>query len=92
MQPEFGIVMSHAPGISQFWEQMPAGRRAPHPVQGVAITDQDAQCALGRGRRDFHRNLPQDALPAIRTQQGFDGDVVAGTGFRHVGAGGLKAR
>ena len=29
MQPLFGIVMSHAPGLSQFWETMPAQRRAP---------------------------------------------------------------
>lgn len=43
MQPEFGIVMSHAPGISQFWEQMPLDRRAPLDRAYAALHDELVQ-------------------------------------------------
>lgn len=37
MKPLYGIVMSHAPGISQFWETMPPERREPLDAAYAAL-------------------------------------------------------
>lgn len=78
MKPQFGIVMSHAPGISQFWEMMPPERRDPLAAAYGCLSDALAELqpdVIVAFVNDHFRSFSLAAFPAFCIGLGADHDV-----------------
>lgn len=68
MKPLYGIVMSHAPGISAFWEMMPLERRAPLDAAYAQLRDELQRLApdvIVAFVNDHFRSFTLAAMPAF---------------------------
>src|SRR2546426_5918242 len=60
-------------------------------IEGFPITDQNTQRSLRNRGWDADGNLTHEGFTTVRTQDGFNGNLVAGTGFGQIGSGAFQA-
>src|SRR2546428_6739224 len=60
-------------------------------IEGFPITDQNMQRSLRNRGWDADGNLTHEGFTTVRTQDGFNGNLVAGTGFGQIGSGAFQA-
>ena len=86
------LFVQQGDGRSQVQLAAECGVRAVHAIECFTVAHENAQIAFAGRGWNLHRNLADNAFAAIRSQDGFHDDLVAGTRLGHIGAGAFQTR